>query len=157
MKGRITLLLLVSIALLCGCALLEPPKQLSPLSGVTPPSAVVTNEEEILGIWKQVLPQGFDDLRVGFIQFKEDGTYRVATGVVTNLEDTPQVQGRYEVGSGVMVLVPSDESALCSGKTGTYDVQWTAEGYLEFSPREDPCSWQATYLLLNEVYEHIRP
>ena len=156
MKQSVMSMLLLGGSLLWGCVAPEPPEQLPVEPEATDTLVAVTAREDIIGTWERVYVTGVG-LTVGFISFAEDGTYRIATGDVANLEDSPQLQGQYEMEGGVLTLLTSAESAVCPGQSESFVGQWTEEGYLLFSPRESTCSYQGGYLLLNEAYKRIQP
>ena len=137
--NRVKSTIMSAVALfLSGCAILAPEPTATPAPTPTPAPVPITNVDQIIGIWQETLTQG--GARVGtFLHFKEDGTYTVAGELVSNLEDSPQEQGQFKFDGGLITIVASDESALCAGQSGTYEVHLTREGRLDFSQREDPC------------------
>ena len=135
MKRIITGSMALGLLLQSGCATLASTPTLTPAPTNTPEPALVTNAEDIIGIWKA---------GVEFLQIKEDGTYRVASHVIANLEDSAQELGRFTLEGGVITWVTSDDSPICAGQSATYEARLTEQGELSFSPRgEDPCSMRA--------------
>jgi hypothetical protein len=44
-----------------------------------------------------------------------------------------------------LTFITSDESALCAGQTGSYQVELTEQGQLQFELEEDPCQERAIH------------
>lgn len=72
-------------------------------------------------------------------QFDEDGTFRTAQRVVTNLQDSPQQLGQFTFEGGLLTIVASDESPLCAGQSGTYEVRLLEQGQISLFQLEDEC------------------
>ena len=56
------------------------------------PAPLATSADDVIGVWQEGEPSGSYS---NFLQFGEDGTYRVGSGSLTNLEDGPQELGRF--------------------------------------------------------------
>ena len=103
----------------------------------TPAPALATRSDDVIGIWQWVA--GFDGIPL-FFQFDEDGTWRHAKRIVTNLEDSPVLIGSFMLEGGLMTIATSDESPLCAGQSGTYEARLLEQGRLDFSQRFDRIS-----------------
>ena len=64
---------------------------------------LATSANDVIGIWQ--LGSGNFAL---FFQFDEDGTYRVAQRIVTNLQDNPTQMGQFMLNEGLLTLVTSE-------------------------------------------------
>jgi hypothetical protein len=98
-----------------------------------PPLA--TGVDDVTGSWQW----GSGD-RIIFFQFDEDGTFLQASQVATNLQDNPQQLGQFTFEAGLLTFVTSDESPLCAGQSGTYEVRLLEQGQIGLFLREDECS-----------------
>lgn len=134
MKKTITMLMVLGLLLLSGCATLAPSPTTTPAPTETPVPVLATSADDIIGIWQL----GIGPLAL-FFQFDEDGTYRVAQRVVTNLQDSPTNLGQFTLEGGLLTFITSDESPLCAGKNGTYEVHLLEQGRIGFSLVEDEC------------------
>ena len=72
-----------------------------------------------------------------YVQFNEDGTFRAASSVA-DLEDEPFDLGQFRLEGTLFTFTTSDESPLCAGQSGSYQVELTEEGELQFALEEDP-------------------
>ena len=61
------------------------------------------------------------------------------------VEDTPRPDG-------IVTLVTSDESVLCTGQTGTYEVHLLEQGRIDMFLLEDPCTLRAA-----AIYSGLEP
>ena len=93
--------------------------------------------EDFTGRWVQLSTGVYN-------QFNEDGTFRVAVGSVANLEDDPTDLGEFRLEGTLITFITSDESPNCAGQSGTYQVELTEEGHLQFTLEEDPCRLRAS-------------
>ena len=94
----------------------------------TAPSVTV---EDLSGIWQL-------DGSARILQLNEDGTFRIASSMYL-LEDSPSDVGQFQLEGTLFTLTTSEESRFCPGKTGTYEVELTEEGKLQFTLNEDEC------------------
>ena len=94
----------------------------------TAPSVTV---EDLSGIWQL-------DGSARILQLNEDGTFRLANSEYL-LEDSPAEVGQFQLEGTLFTLTASEESRFCPGKTGTYEVELTEEGKLQFTLNEDEC------------------
>ena len=138
MKKTITSFMALGVLILSGCATLAPSPTATPAPTETSVPVLAKSAADIIGIWQL----GSGDLAV-FFQFNEDGTYRTAQRVVTNLRDSPQQLGQFTLEGGLLTLATSDESPLCAGQTGTYEVRLLEQGRISFFLREDQCNLRA--------------
>jgi len=138
----------LELLLLSGCATRAPSPTETPAPSETPVPALATSAEDVIGIWQE--GDRFSSYS-NFLQFGEDGTYRVGSGTLTNLEDGPQELGQFTLEGGLVTFVASDESPLCAGQSGTYEVRLLEQGRLGFSLREDACSYRAVAGILSFV------
>lgn len=138
MKKNITAFMVLGLLLLSGCATPELSPTTTPVPTEIPEPVLATSAEDILGKWQL----GSGDLAL-FFQFNQDGTYRTAQRIVTNLQDSPTQMGQFIVEEGLLTLVPSDESPLCAGKSGTYEVHLLEQGRIGFFLIEDQCTLRA--------------
>ena len=91
--------------------------------------------EDLTGIWEKMAASRY-------LQFNEDGTFRGASSV-TNLENAPSPLGQFRLEGTLLTFITSDESPDCAGQSGSYQVQLTEEGELQFVLEEDPCPVRA--------------
>ena len=152
------LLLLIGVVLLLlyGCSAIEPSPTATPAPTETPVPPLAMSADDVIGIWQIAATGG----NTRFLQFDEDGTYRVAQRVISNLEDGPQFLGPFTLDGGLMTVVGSDEDLLCAGKSGTYEVHLLEQGRLGISVREDECSIRSGALGAGEagfIYEPYSP
>ena len=135
MKKTITTFMALGLLLLSGCATPAP----SPTATLAPTETSVpvlaTSVDDIIGIW-----QWGNGNHAVFFQFDEDGTYRTAQRVVTNLQDSTQQLGQFTLEGGLLTLVTSEESPLCAGQSGTYEVHLLEQGRISFFQHEDQCT-----------------
>jgi hypothetical protein len=89
-----------------------------------------------IGVWKQ------DAVGGRYLQLNENGTYRVASERVW-LEQAPREIGRFRLEGTLLTFTASDESSYCKGQSGSYEVELTQEGQLQFVLQEDVCQKRA--------------
>ena len=88
--------------------------------------------EDLTGTW-------FQSSASVYARFDGDGTFRVANSVA-KLEENPDVDiGQFRLEGTLITLMSSDESPRCPGLSGSYQVQLTEEGHLQFDEQDDPC------------------
>jgi hypothetical protein len=148
MKTTITIFTLLGLLLLSGCSTPEPSPTATAPPTKTPAPILATSADDIIGIWQ--LGSGNFAL---FFQYAEDGTYRTAQRILTNLEDSPTQKGQFTLEGGLLTLVTSDESPLCAGQSGTYEVQLLEGGQIALILKEDQCTLRGgtTYPSLERV------
>ena len=134
------------LLLLSGCAAPVPSATATPAPTETPAPVLATSADDVLGLWQL----GSGDFAI-FFQFDEDGTYRTAQRVVTNLQDSPQQLGQFTLEDGLLTLIPSEESPYCAGESGTYDVHLLEGGRISFLQHEDPCTIRTEYWMASEL------
>ena len=101
----------------------------------TAPSVTV---DDLSGTWQR-------DGSARILQLNEDGTFRVANSKYL-LEDSPADVGQFQLEGTLFTLTSSEESRFCPGKTGTYGVELTEEGKLQFTLNEDGCRSRSQFL-----------
>ena len=144
MKIISTALVASGLLILSGCATRAPSPTKTPM-----PAPLATSADDVIGLWQEGDPSGGS--YSNFLQFDEDGTYRVGSGSLASLEDGPQELGRFTLEGGLVTFVASDESPLCAGQSGTYEVRLLELGRLGFSLREDQCDLRAVAGILSFV------
>lgn len=140
MKATIISFIALGLLLLSGCATLAPSPTATPAPTETPVPVLATRHDDIIGIWQL----GSGDHAV-FFQFDEDGTFRTAQRVVTNLQDSPQQLGEFTIEGGLLTLANSVESPYCAGQNGIYEAQLREQGQISFIQQDDPCTFRAEY------------
>ena len=140
MNKSISKFMALGILILAGCSTFtqSPTATLAPTD--TPVPVLATSINDIVGTWQL----GSGDHAVFFL-FDEDGTFRTAQRVVTNLQDSPQQLGEFTMEGGLMTLVNSDESPYCDGQIGIYEAQLWEQGQISFIQQDDPCTFRAEY------------
>lgn len=93
---------------------------------------------DITGVWK--LDEGPD-----FLQLNEDGTYAVAPIKPEFLEKAPADKGEFRLEGTSFTFTSSSESFICAGQTGSYQVELTEQGQLQFELEEDACQERANF------------
>ena len=111
MKIISTALMALGLLLLSGCA----------------PSFTV---DDLYGIWTEAS---------GVTQFNKNGTYVVAGSVDGLTSLPPHEYGVFRFEGTTLTLITDKESGLCSGTTGSYEVEMVEEGKIEITLIEDPC------------------
>ena len=140
MNKLMTALMTLGLLLLSACATSTPSPTATPAPTETPTSVLATSVDDIIGVWQF----GSGDTAI-FHQFDEDGTYRTAQRVVTNLQDSPQQLGEFTLEGGSLILVASDDSPACAGQSGTYEVHLLEQDQISFLLQEDPCTMRTDY------------
>lgn len=127
-KDKILIVLVAVLSLgLAACAGSPP--------GPTPvpptPTANIT-VEDLVGVWYMASLETF-------LQFNEDGTFSFANAQ-GELEEAPFDAGQYRLEGTSLTFITNKESKLCAGQTGSYEIELTEEGQVQFVPQEDQCS-----------------
>jgi hypothetical protein len=104
------------------------------LAGCQPASAI--NAEDLIGIWTH---------SGDYNQFNEDGTYVVAASVDL-LTSRPTEYGDYRLEGTTLTFITNEESGVCAGTTGNYEVEIAEEDRIEITLVEDSCSERARFL-----------
>ena len=97
--------------------------------------------EDLTGLWQQ------EKTFMGqpYLQLNEDQTYRFATAV-HSLETAPFEVGQYQLEGTSLTFIASNESFGCKGLRGSYEVELTEEGQLQFVLQEDACGMRGVDL-----------
>jgi hypothetical protein len=138
MNRSIQAFMALGLLILSGCTKLASPPTITPAPTEASLPTLATSTDELIGVWK--LGSG---PRTLFFRFDEDGSYRMALGVVTNLEGSPQHFGQYKFEGGLLTFITNDESPVCAGQSGTYEVRLLKQRQLALALREDQCSIRA--------------
>ena len=93
-------------------------------------------KEDLVGQW---------DRGGVYVQFNADDTFRVARAA-DQLSSTPVDMGTFRIDGTEFSFISDDDSGICPGQTGLYEVQWVEEGALQFTFIEDPCLVRGTTL-----------
>ena len=88
---------------------------------------------DIIGVWKWKKGDG-----EACFQLNEDGTYRTAY-TLAFLEKAPFEVGQFRLEGTSFTFITSDESWVCPGLTGSYEIELTEQGQLQFVLQEDAC------------------
>ena len=148
MKKIIATLIGIGLLLLAACAPSAPPTA-TPVPTPTP-VPVLESAEDLIGIWHSTPRK--PNVGEFYQQFKEDGTYRVATLSADRLEDHPNVEGEFWFEGKQLFIkdiagVPAwDVCVRPKQIIGKYEVQVLANGNLKFVKIEDECSGRANVL-----------
>jgi len=98
----------------------------TPVPPMPTPSITV---EDLIGVWNRACM---------YLQFREDGTFRQG-GSPDRLEEYPSEVGTFQLDGTSLTLITSEDSFLCSGQTGSFEVELTQQGQLKLMLREDEC------------------
>ena len=138
MKKTIGIVIGIGLLLLSSCA--APTPAPTPTAVPTPTAASITTVEELVGVWRRVAGRLY-------IQFKGDGTYRVAAAAEA-LEEHPSIEGEFWFEGGQLFLkdiagrIPGADS--CVGlRAGSYEVQGAVKDYLTFAAIDEPCEFRS--------------
>jgi hypothetical protein len=115
---------------------------------VVSPPASSTTAENLTGVW-------YFDFSETYLQLKEDGTFGFADSV-QELEEAPFDAGQYRLEGTSLTFMTDNESLYCRSKTGSYEVELTEEGHLQFVLQEDPC-WERRSALPAEPWVWVEP
>jgi hypothetical protein len=113
---------------------------------VPSPEAGSITVDDLIGIWQA---------ESVVTQFYEDGTFRAANSV-NLLESLPVAEGEFQFDGNEITLITSEESLNCEGLIGSYQVQLTEQGELQFELQEDPCN-SRHYNFTNEPWSRNSP
>ena len=105
------------------------------LAGCTPQPAGFT-VDDLYGIWTH----GGD-----YNQFNEDGTYVVAASV-DELTSRPIEYGDFRFEGTTLTFITNEESGICAGKTGNYEVEMAEASRIEITLVEDSCGARSRFL-----------
>ena len=94
---------------------------------------------DLTGVWKK-------DQADVFLQLNEDGTYAFADVGPAFLEKAPIDIGRFRLEGTSLTFITSDESFLCAGQTGSYQVELSEQGQIQFEFEDDACQERANGL-----------
>lgn len=103
---------------------------------------------DITGLWKQSGP-GY------FLQLNEDGTYRTAHSLAS-LEQAPGEIGQYRLEGTSFTFIPSDETLDCKGLSGSFELELTEQGQLQFTVQEDACEMRG-FVFSNRPWDRVEP
>ncbi len=94
------------------------------------------SEEDLIGIWTH---------GGSYNQFNEDGTYVVAASA-DELTSQPIEYGDFRLEGSTLTFITNEESGLCAGETGNYEVEMAEEGRIEITVVEDSCNERSRFL-----------
>jgi len=156
MKRTIGIVIGIGLLLLLGCVACAPTE-----------ATLATTVDDIVGIWWGRHPRHRwwrGDL---YIEFKTDGTFRIAAGADT-LEDHPDGEGEFWFEGtqfhwkditgavyGISLNRYSWRECAISNPTAIYEVMLLPNGYLKFARIQDKCSWR-TQILTEMGWEPVR-
>lgn len=123
------------------------PPTAAPAPTETPAPVLATSADDVIGAWQL----GSGDLTV-FFQFDGDGAFRTAQRVITNLQDSPQQFGQYTFEEGLLTLLPDEDSPLCPGQRGDFEVYLLEGGRISLIQGEDECA-----LRVGSSYSNLEP
>jgi hypothetical protein len=93
---------------------------------------------DLTGVWKC-------DECPDFLQLNEDGTYAVAPIKPDFLEKAPADKGEFRLEGASFTFISSNESFICPSQAGSYQVELTELGQLQFILEEDACQERANF------------
>ena len=138
---------LITILFITGCSTTTSvlPTTMPPTATIVPTPAIST--EDILGIWT---------LGGAFVQFSEDGTYRIAWEV-ESLKNDPFIVGNFQFDENSNVLTFERTMAEnCHNIPGDYEIQLTAdEVWMRLTLVEDACESRVEYTAKYSPYKRI--
>jgi hypothetical protein len=116
----------------------------------------ISTAQDLVGIWHQTPTNSF--LGELYIQYKEDGTCRSATGTADRLESHPLVEGEYWFEGGQVLSkdtggVPPWDECVEPGTIGKYEVWMYTTGNIRLVRIEDECSGRA--MVMPGEYEPV--
>ena len=135
MNKKITTLLVFGLIFLSACSTLASSPTVTSSPTETPEPSLATSKDDVIGTWQ--LGSGPRSI---FFQFKADGTYRMAQATADNLNDNPLHLGQFVLEGGLLTFTSSDDSPICAGQSGTYEVRLLEQGQIGLSLIEDECS-----------------
>jgi hypothetical protein len=95
---------------------------------VPPTPTLSITVEDSIGVWSRGCK---------YLQFREDGTYR--GGRHPDLEKYPSEVGSFHLDGTSLTLIMSEDSVLCPGQTGSFEVELIDRDQLKLTLREDEC------------------
>lgn len=137
MKSKVKILVVLLVIVSLGLTACVGSKPAPSLGGV-----------DITGVWKHSGP-------TVFLQLNEDGTYRTATSLAF-LEQAPEDIGQYRLEGTSFTFIPSDETLDCKGLSGSYELELTEQGQLQFTVQEDACEMRG-FVFSNRPWERVEP
>ena len=104
--------------------------------------------ESLVGTWQQ--PDGF------LIEFSDDGTFLFAAIPLFLEQNVLAAVGEFRLEGTSLTFSESDDSVTCPGTSGTYKVQMTAQGELQFIVDEDGCRPRVAWFDL-DTFTRVEP
>ena len=104
--------------------------------------------DDLVGVWYIAR---FDT----YLQINEDGSFGFADSQ-PELDTAPFDAGQYRREGTALTFMTNDESELCAGETGSYEITLTKESQIEFVLQEDPC-WERRMGLMAEPWVWVEP
>ena len=105
--------------------------------------------DDLTGLWQQ-------GSSGNVLQLNEDGTFIGARNPVALEKNEPAGIGEFRLEGTLFTFVTSDDSPNCAGQIGTYQIELTEEGDLQFVLEEDPCAPRAVGVP-DRSYSRISP
>jgi hypothetical protein len=106
------------------------PTPVPPTPTPIPPTPGIS-VEDLTGVWHITSPWLY-------LLLNENGTF-ILTDVSNWRKPYPSYEGQFRLEGTLLTFIPSDESALCAGQTGSYQVELTEEGQLQLVLEEEQC------------------
>ena len=134
MKNALGILVCIALLLLASCG--------EPEATATPAVSVISNAEELVGVWHRTTRTGFGG--EVYRQYTADGTYRMGSSL-EELEAQPRVEGEFWFEGDQIVMrdvtaLPGYDVCIQAGQVGRYTVERLANGHIRFVVVEDDCS-----------------
>ena len=104
---------------------------------------------DLTGVWKR--SSGTE----AYLQLNEDGAYSFARAQ-QELEEAPLEGGQFRLEGTSLTFITNSESEYCAGQTGSYQVELTEQGQLEFVIQEDPC-WDRRHGVPTQSWDRVEP
>lgn len=155
MKRTIGIVIAIGLLLLLGCA-----------RGAPTEGTLATTVDDVVGIWRGPCPQDWGWKTELYIEFKTDGTFRIASAADT-LEGQPDGEGEFwfegtqlnwkDIAAPVYGIEIGDSWRDCaiSNPTAIYEVQLLPNDNLNFAYIQDKCTWR-TRILTEIEWEPLR-
>jgi hypothetical protein len=102
---------------------------LAACTGLQPASSSAA--DDLAGVWYYA---GVET----YLQLNEDGRFSFAE-TQQELEAAPFDAGQFRLEGISLTFITNDDSELCAGQIGTYEVELIEAGQLRFELQEDPC------------------
>jgi hypothetical protein len=90
-----------------------------------------------------------------YLQLNGDGRFSFAD-TQQELEEAPFDAGQFRLEGTSLTFIINNESKLCAGQTGSYEVELTEEGELRFVLEEDEC-WERRLGVPAEPWSRVEP